>query len=96
MVYVVAVKFPIEDLLGSKACIKILKTLIKEEYLNITSIITKSTLNHRSTLKYLSFLKICNLIQEKKYGRIKMYRYNTTNFKASILKKLIEIWENID
>ncbi len=83
----------IEDLLGSRARIKILKMLALNNELNISLIITKTNLNHTIVLKHLNFLKRTNLVQEKKFGRIKIYRYKNENVKARYLKKFIEIWE---
>ena len=83
----------IEDLLGSKARIKILKALALNTEMNISLIISKTKLNHSNVLKHLNILKSFNLIQEKKFGRIKIYRYKTENIRARCLKKFIEIWE---
>ena len=83
----------IEDLLGSKARIKILKMLALNNELNISLIIAKTNLNHTIVLKHLNFLKQTNLVQEKKFGRIKIYRYKNENVKARYLKRFIEIWE---
>ena len=87
-------KYLIEELLGSKARLKILKTLALNEELNISLIISKTKLNHANVLKHLNFLKSFNLIQEKKFGRIRIYRYKTENIKARSLKNFIEIWES--
>lgn len=86
-------RFVIEDLLGSKARIKILKVLALNNELNISLIISKTKLNHSLVVKHLNLLKSFNLIQEKKFGRIKIYRYKIENIKARSLKKFIEIWE---
>ncbi len=83
----------IEDLLGSKARIRILKVLAKNNEMNISYIIKKTRLNHSNVLKHLEILKDLNIIQEKKFGRIKIYRYKNENIKANCLKKFIEIWE---
>ena len=83
----------IEDLLGSRARVKILKTLALYEELTISQIIKKTRLNYSCVLKHLNFLKMINLIQEKKFGRIKIFRYKSENIKARSLKKFIEIWE---
>ena len=87
-------KHLIEELLGSKARLKILKTLALNEELNISLIISKTKLNHANVLKHLNFLKSFNLIQEKKFGRIRIYRYKNENIKARSLKNFIEIWES--
>ena len=86
-------RYLIEDILGSKARIKILKILALNGELNISSIISKSRLNHSNAIKHLNFLKSLDLIQEKRFGRIRIYRYRDENIKARSLKKLIEIWE---
>lgn len=86
-------RYLIEDLLGSKARIKILKTLALNEELNISLIISKTKLNHSNVIKHLNILKTFSLIQEKRFGRIKIYRYKTENIRARCLKKFIEIWE---
>ncbi|TFG22095.1 MAG: ArsR family transcriptional regulator [Promethearchaeota archaeon] len=83
----------IEDLLGSKARVKILALLAKENELNISSIIRKTHLNHSIVVKHLKKLIAANLAQEKKFGRIRIYRFKTENLKARSLKNFIEIWE---
>lgn len=88
-------RYSIEDLLGSKARIKILKTLAINNELNISLIISITKLNHSNVIKHLNILKSFNLIQEKKFGRIKIYRYKIENIKARSLKKFIEIWEGV-
>ena len=82
-----------ENLFGSKARIKILKLLSLNYELSISQIIKKTRLNHSCVLKHLNYLKTVSLIQEKKFGRIKIYRYKIENFKAKSLKMFIDIWE---
>ncbi|NVM35857.1 MAG: winged helix-turn-helix transcriptional regulator [Candidatus Lokiarchaeota archaeon] len=82
-----------EDLMGSRARVKILKTLAINEELSITQIINKTKLNYSCASKHLNYLKMIDLIQEKKFGRIKIFRYKLENLKARSLRKFIEIWE---
>ncbi|MFX0032685.1 MAG: winged helix-turn-helix domain-containing protein [Candidatus Hodarchaeota archaeon] len=82
-----------EKIFGSKARIKILRTLSLNYELSISQIIKKTRLNHSCVLKHLNYLKSVNLIHEKQFGRIKIYRYKIENFKAKSLKMFIEIWE---
>ncbi|MFX0000688.1 MAG: winged helix-turn-helix domain-containing protein [Candidatus Hodarchaeota archaeon] len=83
----------VEDLFGSRARVKILKTLAKNEELTISLIISKTRLNYSCVLKHLNYLKMINLIQEKKFGRIKIFRYKLENVKARSFRKFLEIWE---
>ncbi len=82
-----------EDILGSRARIKILKVLAKEGELNISLIISKTRLNHANVIKHLKFLKSCDLIQEKIFGRIKIYRLKVENKVPKYIKNLIKLIE---
>ncbi len=84
----------IEDLLGSRARVKILKILANSNELNISSIIKKAHLNHKNVIKHLKYLKQVNLVQQKNFGRIKIFRYKKENLKAKSFKHFIKIWEN--
>ncbi|MHA1991267.1 MAG: ArsR family transcriptional regulator [Candidatus Hodarchaeales archaeon] len=86
-------KYLIEEVLGSKAKVKILKVLALNEELTISLIINKTNLNHANAKKHLNHLKELELIQEKKFGRIKIFRYRIENIKARSLKNFIDIWE---
>ncbi|MHA2398911.1 MAG: winged helix-turn-helix domain-containing protein [Promethearchaeota archaeon] len=86
-------KYLIEDLLGSKARVKILKYLALNEELTISLIISKTKLNYSNVIKHLNHLIELNLVQEKKFGRIKIFRYKIENIRARSLKKFIDIWE---
>ncbi|MBD3193683.1 MAG: ArsR family transcriptional regulator [Candidatus Lokiarchaeota archaeon] len=87
-------EFLIEDLLGSRARVKILKVLAINCELNITSIVKKTRLNHTNVKKHLEFLEERSLVQEKRFGRIKIFRYKIENIKARSFKNFLEIWEN--
>ncbi len=83
----------IEDLLGSRARVKILKVLAINEELTISLIISKTRLNYSCVIKHITYLKMINLIQEKKFGRIKIFRFKLENVKARSFKNFLEIWE---
>lgn len=87
-------EFKIEDVLGSRARIKILKLLALNYELSITQIIRRTKLNHTSVIKHLNFLESLNIIHKKKFGRIKIFRFKIENLKAKSLKNFIEIWES--
>jgi DNA-binding transcriptional ArsR family regulator len=86
-------KYSIENLFGSIARVKILKVLAKNKELSISQIIRSTKLNHTSVKHHLTYLKSYNLVQEKVFGRIKIYRYKFENIRAKSLGKFIEIWE---
>ncbi|TFF98830.1 MAG: ArsR family transcriptional regulator [Promethearchaeota archaeon] len=85
----------IENLLGSRARVKILKILAINSELNISSIIKEANLNHKNAKKHLQYLKKVDLIQQKNFGRIKIFRFKKENLKAKCFKNFLEIWEDL-
>ena len=84
----------IEDLLGSRARVKILKALAIHEELTITLLIKKTRLNHNNVRRHLDYLKTIDFVKETTFGRSKMFRYKLENMKARAFKNLIEILED--
>ena len=83
----------LENVFSSKGRTKILELLAINGELNISEIIKKTALNHSNAVSHLDALISYNLIQEKHFGRIRIYRFKMENEKARILKKLIDLWE---
>jgi len=89
-------KVPIEALFSSRGRVKIIKILAKEGELNISEIVRRTKLNHSTVYQHLMFLESIGIVQEKTFGRIKIYRFKDENIKARALKKFIEVWEEWD
>jgi len=87
--------FKVEDVLGSRARVKILKELAKAEELSISLLIKRTKLNHSIVNKHLKQLTSLNLIQEKKFGKIRIFRYKIEEPKARSFRTLIDIWEGL-
>ncbi len=84
----------IEDIFQSKGRIKILKILAQEGELNISEIARRANINHNSTRYHLNFLVKVNIIQEKRFGRIRIYRFRGEEMKVRAIKSLFDIWED--
>ncbi len=84
----------IEDLLGSRARVRILKSLALNEELTISLIIKNTKLNHSSVSKHLHYLMEMDMVQEKRFGRIKIYRYKVENTRARAFLNFLRIWED--
>lgn len=87
-------KIAIEDLLSSRGRIKILKELAKSTELNISELCRRVDLNHSSTKSHLEVLLASGLIEEKKFGRIKIYRYRIEDLRARSLRSFLDLWES--
>ena len=87
-------KIGIEDLFSSRGRIKILKELAASNELNISELCRRVNLNHSSTKSHLEVLLKSGLVEEKIFGRIKIYRYNIEDRRARSLRTLFDIWES--
>ncbi len=83
----------IEDIFSSRGKTKIIKLLALRGELNISKIVELTGLNHFSVKTHLFFFREIDFVQEKKFGRIKIYRFKTENLKAKALENLIKFWE---
>jgi len=87
-------KSAVEDLLGSRARVKILKALVINEELTISLLIKKTKLNHVNVSKHLNYLISVDLVQEKQFGRIRIFRFKLENIIARAFKNFIGILES--
>lgn len=82
----------IEDLFSSRGRIKVLKELAESNELNISELCRRVGLNHNTTKSHLKALVDSGLIEEKIFGRIKIYRYRKEDIRARSLKNFFELW----
>jgi DNA-binding transcriptional ArsR family regulator len=87
---------PVELLFSSRGRIKIIRLLAECGELNISEIARRTQLNHSTTRRHLQFLEHAKLVQEKTFGRIRIYRYKIENLRALALRRFIELWEKSD
>jgi predicted transcriptional regulator len=80
----------IEDVLCSRARIKILKLLIQSDQLNTSEIAHQIRSNHTSTSTHLKALEDDGIFTHRMYGkRIRLYTFNEASAMAKALQKLI-------
>jgi DNA-binding transcriptional ArsR family regulator len=77
---------------SSRGRAKILDLLAKHDEMNISEIIRRTSLNHSSVKHHLKALEDLGFVQEKVFGRIKIYRFRTEDINARALKNLILLW----
>lgn len=87
-------KISLEKIFSSKGKVKILELLAIEGELNITEIVKQTSMNHSSVIQNLEELKNFDFVQEKRFHKIRIYRYKIENFNARALKNLIDLWRN--
>ncbi len=72
---------------------KILKLVARLGELNVSDIARRIGTNFNSTNRHLRVLEEESILQQRTYGRIRMYRFNQASAKAKAVQALIEAWE---
>jgi len=78
----------VENLLGSKARIRILRVLLDKEELNITAIAREAEVNYKTALHHLEELKSMGIITEKVFGRVRIFKINHEDPRVKALKNM--------
>jgi DNA-binding transcriptional ArsR family regulator len=84
----------IEQVLGSKLRVKILKILAQVGELNVSEIARRLGVNYNTTKNHLQILEGEDMLRHKEFGRIRLYRLNEKSPKAKAVQKLMETWEH--
>jgi DNA-binding transcriptional ArsR family regulator len=83
----------LEEVLSSKSRMKILKLIYQLGQLNVSDVARRLKLNFASTSKHLKLLESEGILQERRYGRVRMYRFNEGSAKAKAVQNLLDVWE---
>jgi len=86
----------IEEVLSSKGRVKILRILTEIGELNISEIARRAGLNYATTNRHLGVLEEHGLVRHKRFGRIRIFRFNEANPKAELIGRLMELWKQTD
>ncbi len=82
----------IEEVFSSKGRVRILRILTEIGELNISEIARRAGLNYATTNQHLQLLENFELIKHKKFGRIRIFRFNEASPRATMIKHLINSW----
>ncbi len=83
----------LDEILSSRGRIRILMLLSNVMELNISEIARRVGLNYATANRHLIELENAGLVQQKKFGRIRIYKFSDTNSKAQAIKRLIKEWQ---
>ncbi|MFP3144562.1 MAG: ArsR family transcriptional regulator [Caldisphaera sp.] len=85
----------IEKVLASKGKVRILKVLMKEGQVNISRLVKLTGLHHDVIVKNMEDLKEMGIVEEKRYGRLRIYMIDLRDPKISGLYEIFKEIENL-
>jgi predicted transcriptional regulator len=83
----------LEEVLSSKPRLKILNLIHTLGSLNVSDVARRLRTNYASTAEHLEVLASEGILQERTYGRVRMYRFKEGSVRAKAVAELIEAWE---
>ena len=83
---------PIVTIMGSIGRLKILELLANEGEVNVTAISQKTGVNHTRVKVHLESLLELNIVEEKRFGRIKIYKLNNYNEASTKIGIFLRSW----
>jgi len=82
----------LEDIISSKGRFKILELLATVRELNISEIARKTNTAYISTNRHLKLLKKAGLVEEKIFGKIRIFRFRDEDKRCQAFRHFIEEW----
>ena len=83
---------PLERVLSSSGRIRILTLLSEIEELHLTEIAKRTEQSYSATERHLDDLSKAGIVEERDYGRVRMFKLNLANDHAKLLQDLILKW----
>ncbi len=80
----------VEEIFSSKGRVKVLKALSDKGEMNITEITRRTNLNHATTSEHLSSLCVLGIVEEKRFGRIRIFRFKKEDPRGWAIQTLFE------
>ena len=88
-----SVKIGAEEIFQSKSRTKLLMILAKEGELNISALCKRANVNNQTARAHLKVLVNAGILQEKRFGRIRIYRLKVEVIKVGAIRSFFEVWE---
>lgn len=84
----------LEEALSSSGRIRILSLLSRVEELHLTEISKRTDQSYTATERHLRALQEAELVEEKDYGRVRIFRLRLENPRANMLRDLVLQWNH--
>jgi DNA-binding transcriptional ArsR family regulator len=85
---------PLERILSSSGRIRILTLLSEVEQIHLTEIAKRTEQSYSAAERHLDDLSKAGIVEERDYGRVRVFKLNLTNNRAKLLQELILRWNH--
>jgi len=85
---------PLDRVLSSSGRIRILTLLSEVEQMHLTEIAKRTEQSYSAAERHLDDLSNAGIVEERDYGRVRVFKLNITNDRAKLLQELILKWNH--
>jgi DNA-binding transcriptional ArsR family regulator len=85
---------PLDKVLSSSGRIRILTLLSEIEELHLTEIAKRTEQSYSAAERHLDDLSKAGIVEERDYGRVRVFKLNQANDRARLLQELILKWNH--
>jgi DNA-binding transcriptional ArsR family regulator len=85
---------PLDRVLSSSGRIRILTLLSEVGELHLTEIAKRTEQSYSATERHLDDLSKAEIVEERDYGRVRVFKLNQVNDRAKLLQELILKWNH--
>jgi DNA-binding transcriptional ArsR family regulator len=85
---------PLDKILSSSGRVRILALLSEVEELHLTEIAKRTEQSYSATERHLDDLSRAGIVEERDYGRVRVFKLNHANNGAKLLQELILKWNH--
>jgi len=83
----------LEEVLSSSGRIRILSLLSRVEELHVTEIAKRTEQSYSATERHLRALGKADVVEERDYGRVRIFKLRLDNLRVKMLRDLILQWD---
>jgi DNA-binding transcriptional ArsR family regulator len=85
---------PLDRILSSSGRIRILTLLAEVDQLHLTEIAKRTDQSYSATERHLGDLLQAGIVEERDYGRVRVFKLNLASDRAKLLQELILKWNH--
>ncbi|MCX8195914.1 MAG: helix-turn-helix domain-containing protein [Acidilobaceae archaeon] len=85
----------LEELCGGRGRVKVLRALLRDGHATVTRLARETGLNHSRLLQHLRALQKLGILEERRYGRIRLYELNYKDPRVGALREAFELLEKL-
>ena len=87
-------EYGLDKILTSSGRIRIISLLSQVEELHLTEIAKRTDQSYTSTERHLTDLAKASIVEERDYGRVRIFQLKLDNPKVKMLKDLVLAWNH--